>query len=114
MGLDIYEYGRQKGQKRKKGTPRHGNYLMSLSESDFALLAAINDAYKQKTGVYIDEYGTTILYRDHIELLTTIIANHEDTLSAPEKDKFTVKFAQLKVILNNAIESEINLRAEGD
>jgi len=114
MGLDIYEYGRQKGQKRKKGTPRHGNWLMSLPESDFALLAAINDAYKQKTGIYIDAYGTTILYHDHIKLLVTIISNYESTLAAPEKDKFSVKFAQLKVILNNAIESEINLIVEGD
>lgn len=63
MGLDIYYISDRK----------RGNCLITLSRSDLVFLEKSIFSLKEKTGVYIDAYGTTKLYPDHGKILLSSI-----------------------------------------
>jgi len=55
--------------------------------------------FESKTGILIDEYGTTRLYLDNIKLLYKLIENKPNEISK---------------ILKTAIDSQIGILIEGD
>jgi hypothetical protein len=81
------------------------NCLIKLTDPDLALLEQCITLLENKTGVYIDPYGTTRLYASHAEIL----------LYSIEMQKITnVKITKFKGILQNCIEKNEPLLFEGD
>lgn len=52
--------------------------LFSISEKEFELLDDVWSQYKKLTGVYIDAYGTTRIYPEHVTLIKKLLLNHSD------------------------------------
>ena len=67
MGLDVYSVRDKKME----------NCLITLSNSDVRLLEREISLLKEKTGVYIDPYGTTKVYPDHCKILLEAILRNK-------------------------------------
>lgn len=77
---------------------------MKLSTSDIHLLEKELFLLKEKTGIYIDPYGTTRLYPDHGKIL----------LNAIEHRKNVKNIISLMKIIQDFIEKDEVLIFEGD
>jgi len=67
MGLDVYS-----------STDKKMQYcLVSLSDSDIRMLEEEISLLKEKTGIYVDPYGTTKLYPDHGKILLNFIVKNK-------------------------------------
>ena len=104
MGLDFF-------QKDSKGKDL---LLLTIPDSALSMLETpIKELYK-KTGIYIDPYGTTVLYCDHIKLFSSLLSNYEGILNIREKKKFEELTRELKSVLKTAFDYKTNLVIEGD
>jgi len=93
MSMDIYSSSDKK------------NPLVSLSGSDIRSIEKAISMLKEKTGVYLDPYGTTKIYPDHGKILLSIIVNNK------EKTKTIMRFMD---IINEYITKNDILIFEGD
>jgi len=95
MGLDVYSSADKKMQ----------HCLVSLSDYDICMLEEGISLLREKTGIYLDPYGTTKLYPDHGKiLLNFIIKNKKNTKNIVDL---------LNVIQDHIMKNEI-LIFEGD
>lgn len=83
-------------------------HLFKLEEEEIDNVQLIFDEFESRTGIYIDPYGTSRLYCDHIKLIYIILEKNESKV---------LKKNLLKVFkenLENAIRNGGNLILEGD
>jgi hypothetical protein len=88
MALEVYNLTNPK------------EYLGSIE--DFTLIETELNLFKRKTGIMIDQYGTTRLYFDHVKLLVELIKTNKKEIN------------NIKSILKLAVENEHSLLFEGD
>ena len=98
-----------------KHTPREKYSLFAtISDLEVSMLEIPIFEFKNKTGIYIDPYGKTHLHSDYIEILYSLILNHENTIMEDGKRPFKNSFDNVKSILTKAIEEKVDLVAIGD
>jgi len=95
MGLDVYSVSDKKME----------NCLITLSNSDVRLLEMEIYFLKEKTGVYVDLYGTTKLYPDHSKILLEVILKNK------KEGKNIINFIN---VIKESIKQDDVLVFEGD
>lgn len=63
MAIDFYDL--LDGNRKK--------ILFKISQDDFDEIEFVFSYLKKKTGVYIDAYGKSRIYRDHVEMLVSFM-----------------------------------------
>jgi len=104
MGLDFFQ----------KDSNGKDLLLLSVPDSALSLLEIPINGLHKKTGIYIDPFGTTVLYFDHTKLLISLISDYESTLNFREKKKFEELTKELKSVLKTAVDTRTSLFVEGD
>jgi len=99
MAVDFYNIG---------DTNRH-NCLFSINTKDFELFEKALIEFHISTGLRIDPYGTTRLYKGHVALIRRLL---QDALVSKNITKENSKV--LTVILEQFIKFDIDLLIVGD
>jgi hypothetical protein len=71
------------------------NILFELNEDDFEVMFKVLVDFKKLTGIYIDPYGTTKIYPDHIKLIISIFENYLNQLNT--KKNYVLKERLVKL-----------------
>ena len=98
MALEFYEII-----DRKKVNP-----LYSIPNGQLSFFETIFSTLKEKTSLSIDLYGSTILYRNHLSILSKELANEIEMVADNEV------LVSLKKFIDNAIENNLELVIEGE
>jgi len=98
MALDFYEID----------DTRQRNKLFSIDNKQMDLMDDIFMEFKKLTGNYVDPYGRNRIYKEHVELIMSIIKKHLNT--DPDKEKIR----SLSKIYEEFSESRNGLFAIGD
>jgi hypothetical protein len=83
--------------------------IFSLNDADLEYLKEVLAQYKKLTGVYIDPYGKTSVYQDHVQLIIKLLNEY---INRNKLDEFLE--VRLNEILNQLLEVKNGLLALGE
>jgi len=102
MALDFYDVTDCDREKK----------LFSLLQKDYLQVSQIFEMFEQRTGVFVDPYGTTRLYSNNIGLLVELIGRCLSEEVCKNVDFELIK--RLQMFLSNAFQKGHTLIIEGD
>ena len=72
--------------------------LFEISQDDFDEIEFAFSRLRKKTGVYIDAYGKSRIYRNHVELLVSFMAESMKEATSDKRKILSETIAKFKIV----------------